>query len=83
MVNVIIRLKNTVFVVVFLQVCLTVNGGCIIVAFLAVLLISVDLAKWDPQNEDHLRVRHVINMTKQTVPLYFCKRNVMFLFVCF
>lgn len=66
MVNVIISLKNTVFLLLFfLQVCLTVNGGCIIVAFLAVLLISVDLAKWDPQNEDHLRVRHVINMTKQ------------------
>ncbi|XP_039475671.1 uncharacterized protein si:ch211-269k10.4 isoform X1 [Oreochromis aureus] len=45
-----------------LSVCLTVNGGCIIVAVLAVLLISVDLARWDPQNEDHLRQMEILEL---------------------
>ncbi len=39
------------------QVSFTVNCGCIIVAVFAACLISVDLARWSMDNEDHLRVR--------------------------
>lgn len=34
-----------------------VNGGCIIVAVIGACLISVDLAHWSRENEQHLRVR--------------------------
>ncbi|KAM9310254.1 uncharacterized protein KZ484_026173 isoform 2-T2 [Pholidichthys leucotaenia] len=37
-----------------LSVCLAVNGGCIIVAVLAACLISVDLARWNPDHNQHL-----------------------------
>ncbi|KAM6995704.1 uncharacterized protein LKV04_007858 isoform 2-T2 [Tautogolabrus adspersus] len=35
---------------------LGVNCGCIIVAFIAACLISVDLVKWDSDNDLHLRM---------------------------
>lgn len=34
-----------------------VNSGCIIVAVVAACLISVDLAHWNPENDQLLRVR--------------------------
>lgn len=39
-----------------LPVCLMVNCGCIVVAAVAVCLISIDLAHWNPENEHHLRI---------------------------
>lgn len=39
-----------------LTACLLVNCGSIIVAILAVLLISIDLARWNSKNEDHLKM---------------------------
>ncbi|XP_060906478.1 uncharacterized protein si:ch211-269k10.4 [Labrus mixtus] len=38
------------------HVSLRVNCGCIIVAFIAACLISVDLAQWNSKNEQHLRM---------------------------
>ncbi|XP_076593997.1 uncharacterized protein LOC143325020 [Chaetodon auriga] len=39
-----------------LAVSLVVNSGCIVVAVGAACLISVDLARWSPENEQHLRM---------------------------
>ncbi|KAK9513698.1 hypothetical protein VZT92_027211 [Zoarces viviparus] len=39
-----------------LPVSLMVNYGCIIVAVVSACLISVDLAHWSPENDQHLRI---------------------------
>ncbi|KAM6936495.1 uncharacterized protein PEZ65_006589 isoform 1-T2 [Lycodopsis pacificus] len=39
-----------------LPVSLMVNCGCIIVAVVSACLISVDLAYWSPENDQHLRI---------------------------
>lgn len=39
------------------QVSIAVNCGCIVVAIIGALLISVDLARWNPQNDPFMRVR--------------------------
>ncbi|KAM7420667.1 hypothetical protein PAMA_015070 [Pampus argenteus] len=40
-----------------LSVSRNINCGCIIVAAFATCLISIDLARWNPENDLHLRVR--------------------------
>lgn len=49
-----------------LQVSFAVNCGCIVVAIIGAILISVDLARWKQENDPFLRVR----VTPKLIPIH-------------